>query len=170
MESNKSEINLVMMSGYVAGKPDYSKSPDNKTILRFIIASPKLRKTNTGGFTTVKQYYTVMAYDKIADMCKEQKLAMEARAMEQKLKMQQMEAVLKAQHSQADLRAKSMQSAQQMQQKASTHQLGMVTQAQKHQQAKMAKRMKRTSNQQPLRKGEVRRYNPETGKYESNLD
>lgn len=42
--------------------------------------------------------------------------------------------------------------------------------AQKHQQAKMAKRMKRTSNQQPLRKGEVRRYNPETGKYESNLD
>jgi single-stranded DNA-binding protein len=76
MESNKSEINLVMMSGYVAGKPDYSKSPDNKTILRFIIASPKLRKTNTGGFTTVKQYYTVMAYDKIADMCREQKLAM----------------------------------------------------------------------------------------------
>jgi hypothetical protein len=42
--------------------------------------------------------------------------------------------------------------------------------AQRHQQAKMAKRMKRTSNQQPLRKGEVRKYNPETGKYESNLD
>lgn len=42
--------------------------------------------------------------------------------------------------------------------------------AQRHQQAKVAKRMKRTSNQQPLRKGEVRRYNPKTGEYESNLN
>jgi hypothetical protein len=42
--------------------------------------------------------------------------------------------------------------------------------AQRYKEAKARKLAKRTSNQQPLRKGEVRRYNPETGKYESNLD
>jgi len=42
--------------------------------------------------------------------------------------------------------------------------------AQRYKEAKARKLAKRTSNQQPLRKGEVRRYNPETGKYESNLN
>jgi len=42
--------------------------------------------------------------------------------------------------------------------------------AQRYKEAKARKLAKRTSNQQPLRKGEVRRYNPKTGEYESNLD
>lgn len=41
---------------------------------------------------------------------------------------------------------------------------------QRYKEAKARKLAKRTETQRPLRPGEVRRYNPKTGEYESNLD
>ena len=76
-ESDKSEINLVVLSGYVGGKPDYWTDENNgKTILRFPLASKKLKKNKVGDFYSLKQYFTIMGYDKVADMCKNNKLAM----------------------------------------------------------------------------------------------